>query len=82
MYIPENSSISCIFLNKSDTSNKSCGVMYGQCNELNDDNTEYGIKDTILVMLKNIDPSQSYCYKVTASSGIDTITVEGEIAGK
>jgi hypothetical protein len=58
-------------------------VKYGQCNrnEFNQNRTGYGVSDTILVML-NIDPLQIYCYEVTASNGVDTVTVEGKILGE
>ena len=77
--------VSCIFLNKSDTSNKTCSVRYGQCDEKFDDfahEQETSSNDTIHVDLMLHEITEQYCYIVTASNDTVTFIVEGRIVGE
>ena len=72
------STISCIFLNTSDTSEKSCCITYGLCDKEMPQNqslecNEHGsriISDLVI-------SGQQYCYTALASNGTYVVKVEG-----
>ena len=72
------STISCVFQNQSDTSEKSCCITYGLCdqerlrNALADCNNYYSLELDLSGTSR-----QRYCYIVTASNDTYTVKVEG-----
>ena len=75
---PSTNSINCTFLNKQDTSNKLCRVIYGQCSQPTTQSTQGNVTDSmnsIILTLTLDDPK--LCYIVTASNEDYTVEVEG-----
>ena len=76
------SAISCIFIDELDTSEKSCSVVYGLCNEAQmklaalSPNTTSSSATLDLILS---DSSATYCYNLTASNSTYEIMVEGRI---
>lgn len=77
MYDSQLSEITCNF-NLTDTSIKSCTVMYGQCDQEPDKNVTgtSTVESPNLVVLQLGGGTQLECYTVTASSDTFTIIVE------
>ena len=77
------STISCVFLNPSDASEKTCCIVLRSCDqtEIDDDQTEYCSKtsnyDIQLEASRRSD--ENYCYTVTATNATYTTKVEGTI---
>ena len=72
--------ISCIFLNPSDTSEKTCCVNHGRCDEKVPESVQECKTDppySIPLKILSVSASQRYCYIVTASNDIHTVKVEG-----
>ena len=71
------STITCVFLNKLDTSVKSCSIQYGVCDsEVIKRASANTTTDRVTL---NIDAAGSICYNVTASNGSRTVIVQGTI---
>lgn len=82
-YDSATSTISCVFLNELDTSEKSCSIRYGLCGqeqtEMPADNTT--TSSVILNLdLTSIDTSRMYCYSITARNRTYTVIVDGRIS--
>ena len=75
-----DSTLTCIFLNSNDTSEKSCNVRYGQCGQEMRTVSGYSSNNSVTVSLQLSTVYISVCYIVTASNGSFTVIVEG-IAG-
>jgi hypothetical protein len=75
------SSISCVFLNQSDTSEKICCVTYGPCDQKELGSDQTCNRDSPYNIQLEVDDrsSQTYCYIVTASSDTYTVKVEGTL---
>ena len=77
-YDPSTTTISCVFKNESDLSQKSCSVEYGLCgkeaNSVQNGTTE-GSPFTVTLKLNAIATNSKYCYVVTAKLSNDTLTV-------
>ena len=74
------SSISCIFLNQSDTSEKTCCITHRLCDQMGpESNVQVCSRNSpYSIQLKVSDhSSQHYCYTVTASNNTHTVKVEG-----
>jgi hypothetical protein len=73
------SAISCIFLNLSDTSEKTCCVTHEICDERGPESVQECRTDPpYKISLEISDRSnQRYCYTVTASNDSHTVKVEG-----
>ena len=78
------STISCVFLNQSDNSEKSCCITYGLCESLtSQERPENAQTDCSKDSLYNIElelsgsSSQTYCYIVIASNVTHIVKVEG-----
>ena len=76
-YNSATSTISCVFLSELDTSEKSCSILYGVCDQ---EQTKMAVGNTTSssVMLK-VDVTGSYCYTLVARNGTYTIMVDGRI---
>ena len=76
-YIPETTTISCIFQNTSDLSPKSCSVKYGTCDQemytIQGNTTD---QSPFTVMLE-LNSNPMNCYVVTASNDTLTLMVNG-----
>ena len=82
-YYPVNTSISCTFLNKADSSPKSCSVLYGTCGQEMDTiqgNAIDGSPFMIIIQLNSSIVRSTDCYIVTASNGTYEIVVNGSIS--
>ena len=82
-YDSSTSTILCTFLNELDTTEKSCSIRYGLCNqELVNSAQAFSTTETPnSVSLKLTDLSDgAYCYVVTASSDNTTIKVKGNLS--
>lgn len=81
--ITSGSTISCVFLNPSDTSEKTCCIILRPCDqkEFNDDQNEHCSKTSSYNI--QIDASghsnKNYCYTVSARNDTYTAKVEGSI---
>ena len=75
------STISCTFVNVSDTSEKTCCVSHRLCDQNQPDNTPgpvCSIDSPYSIQLEvSRHLTQTYCYTVTASNDTYTINVEG-----
>ena len=73
------STISCIFLNPYDTSEKTCCVTHEGCDKNGPENVQECKTDPPYnIQLEVSDcSSQRYCYTVTASNGTYAVKVEG-----
>ena len=79
-----DSTISCVLLNPTNTSIKSCRVTYGHCDQEQDQNVE-GVSSADLPNNNIITvkvPRGSYCYTATASTDDFIVAVEGSIQSK
>jgi hypothetical protein len=80
-YRETSTSISCVFLNQSDTSEKTCCVTYGSCDQREPGSTPaYNCSrdSPYNIQLEAADhSSQRYCYIVTASNDTHSVKVEG-----
>jgi hypothetical protein len=81
-YNSATSTITCVFLNELDTSEKSCSIRYGVCDqektEMATGNTTTG--SVILDLdLTNTGSSSVYCYSVIARNRTHTVMVDGRI---
>ena len=79
-YDPSTTTISCVFENKSDLSQKSCSIEYGLCGkETNsvplENSTTEGSPFTVTLKLSTITTNSKNCYVVTARFSNDTLTV-------
>ena len=77
-YLSTTSTITCAFLDQTDTSIKSCSVMYGQqCEEMLIPGSQQNstAEDPYSITLSV--PENINCYEITASNGSFTIVVEG-----
>lgn len=81
-YNPADSTISCVSLNPTNTSIKSCRVTYGPCGQEQTQTVERVSSIELPSNITLIIPHGSYCYTVTASSDTFTIAVEGTIKSK
>ena len=75
------STITCTFRETTVSSNV-CFVNYGECQNLmftSNGSTSIHNNDIITLRLQLSGMDQVYCYVVTASNGVHTIVVEGEI---
>ena len=82
-YNSATSTIYCTFLNKLDTTEKSCSIKYGLCNQglVNSTQGFSATETPNSVSLKLTDLSDgAYCYVVTASSDNTTIKVKGSLS--
>ena len=71
-------SISCVFLNPSDTSEKSCCVTYGLCNQEMPQNQSLECKEHRLrIVSDSIISDQQYCYSAIASNTTYIVKMEG-----
>lgn len=79
MQTNSESTISCIFLNPSDTSEKTCCVTHGKCDKNGPENVqECKTNSPYSIQLEVPGHSnQRYCYTVTASNDTYTVKVEG-----
>ena len=68
--------ISCVFLNQSDASDKQCCVTYQLCNKNEPQNDQVCNEDFNELKLSG-HSGQSFCYTVTASNDTYTVKVEG-----
>ena len=78
-YNETSSAIICRFVDKLDTSIKSCVVMYGQCGQellTARGNSTVEAPNTISLL---VDSDRIDCYVVTASSGSFTVIVESMV---
>ena len=81
-YDSATSTISCVFINELDTSEKSCSIWYGVCDQ---EQTEMAADNTTTssVMLNldltNTGSNLMYCYSITARNGTYTVIVDGRI---
>ncbi len=75
----EISSISCVFLNRSDTSEKTCCVTFRPCDQREPGNTQIcnDTRDSSYVIHLKVDGHSSNCYTVTASNDTYSMKVEG-----
>ena len=78
------STVSCVFLNQSDTSEKTCCVTHRLCDQKILENTLRCNKDStynnvieLEVYFGHLSTSQKYCYAVIASNDTYTVKVEG-----
>ena len=71
------SSISCVFLNQSDASEKTCCVTYGPCDQPHRRSGQACSKDTSYNIQLEVADQSRYCYTVTASNKSHTVKVEG-----
>ena len=81
-YDPANTVLSCTFLNKSDSSPKSCSVIYGTCGQEIHTIQGSGIDGSpsmITIKLNSSIINSMSCYIVTASNGTYEIVVNGSI---
>ena len=71
--------ISCVFLNQSDTSKKTCCVTHQLCDQRGPPNDEVCNKDFPYSIKLDMSgySDQMYCYIATASNGTYTVKVEG-----
>ena len=76
-----NCIITCIFENRQDTTEKSCIVEYGPCeepvNQIAQANST--LADPYLVKIQLDSELSSYCYTVNASNSTFTVFIEGNI---
>lgn len=82
-YYSANTSFSCTFLNKSDSSPKSCSVMYGICGQemsTIQGNAIEGSLFTIAIKLNSSIVRSTDCYIITASNGTYEIMLNGSIS--
>ena len=70
--------ISCLFLSDVDTSEKSCSILYGVCNQ---EQTKMAVGNTTAssVMLKVDVTGSYYCYTLVATNRTYTLMVDGRI---
>ena len=77
-YDPSTTTISCVFENKSDLSQKLCSIRYGLCgkeaNFIQKSTTE-GSPSTVTLKLSTIAMNSKNCYVVTARFSNNTLTV-------
>ena len=75
----ENSTISCVFLNQSDTSEKECCVTYGLCDrrEAQHKNTPTCNRNSPYNIQLEVADRSRYCYTITASNESHTVKLEG-----
>ena len=75
------STITCIFLNQQDNSEKSCSIAYGLCGEnphLSSQGVPTSTSNSIILQLQFENKTEfDYCYLVTASNGTFSVIVEG-----
>ena len=81
-YDSSDSTISCAFLNQTDTSIKSCSVNYGPCGQQQSQTTVSGMStvaspNTVTLSIK---PRGTFCYTVSASNRDFTIEIDGRIS--
>lgn len=84
VHVVYKETISCVFLNQSDTSEKTCCISYQLCDQSGPQNNPVCTKDfSHNIQLEVSGPSgQVYCYTITASNDTYTAKVEGSfIAG-
>ena len=79
-----NTTFTCTFLNKSDSSPKLCSVTYGTCGKEMysiQGNTREGSPSVIIINVNSSDirSTESDCYIITASNGTYEIVVNGSI---
>ena len=77
-YDPSTTTITCIFENESDLSQKSCSVQYGLCGKETkfvQNNSIEGSPSTVTLKLSTIATNSKNCYVVTARFSNDTLTV-------
>ena len=81
-YDSSDSTISCAFLNQTDTSIKSCSVTYGSCNQQQSQTTVSGMSTVASPnnVTLSIEPQGSFCYTVSASNRDLTVAVDGKIS--
>ena len=79
---PSTNSINCTFLNKQDTSNKLCGVMYGQCSQSRTQSTQGNVTDSMnsIILTLTLDDPAQLCYTVTANNEDYTVEVDGSFS--
>lgn len=75
---PSINSINCTFLNKQDTSNKWCSVVYGQCLQTTQ-SAQGNVTDSMntVILTLTLDDQTQLCYTVTASNEDYTVEVFG-----
>ena len=81
------STITCRFLNETDTSVKSCNVTYGQCGKELIQPRQLGNHSTMgapnIVYIKfPVDAASLECYNVTASSDVFTVIIQAMDSGE
>ena len=79
-YDPSTTTISCVFENESDLSQKSCSVEYGMCDKATNmyvvqNSTTEDSPSTVTLKLSTIATNSKNCYVVTARFSNDTLTV-------
>lgn len=77
---PSTSTITCVFLNKPATTEKTCDVTYSiPCQEESDKIARSGptYDTTVSVTLEIESSTHSLCYDVNATSGNSTVEVKG-----
>ena len=79
-YSSLTSTIVCHFLSETDTSMKSCSIIYGQCGQMLGDipqvNSTAEIANSIVL---NVDPDDVDCYIVIANNETVSVIVEGKV---
>ena len=72
--------ISCVFLNQLDSSEKSCSIQYGICDQ---EQTEMVASNTtsgnVMLNLALTGSGRVYCYNITARNRTYTVIVDGKI---
>ena len=81
-YNSADSTISCAFLNPTDTSIKLCRVIYGPCGEEQTRSVEGFSSIELPNNITLIVPRGSYCYTATANTDNFTVAVQGMIQSK
>ena len=78
------STITCRFLDETDTSVKSCNVTYGQCGQESRQLGNYstmGAPNIVYIKLP-VDSGSLECYNVTASSDVFTVIIQAMGSGE
>ena len=76
------STISCIFLNELDTSEKVCSIQYGVCDqefEVTETVSDTTTSDTVMLKIALTVSDRTYCYNITARNRTYTVMVGGRI---
>ena len=79
-YHPSNTTISCTFENELDSSQKSCSVEYGICDQAMNsaqNSTTDDSPSTVTIKLNITAMNSNTCYVVTATNGTFTVMVNG-----